>query len=150
VKAMSTGVRLNSIAILGSTVWASGNQSRHLLAFDRANGSRQRSVPKSTGTATIAPGFGSLWGLNLTRRTLGRLRSGSTRIRLATSGLTDRTAPGIPVWLDTGAASVWVGIRTTGAAVPDQVERIAPGPARSKIIGGFAVPAGIADMAVGD
>ena len=151
VKVIPTSVpRLNSIAIVGSTVWASANQSHHLLSFDRQDGSRGKSVPKSTGTATIASGFGSLWVLNLNRKTLGRLRSGSTRVRLATDGLTNNTAPGIPVLLDTGADSVWVGIKTTGAAIPDEVRRIAPGPVHSKIIGGFAVPSGLLAMAVGD
>jgi Protein kinase domain len=151
VKVIPTGLeRPNSIAILGSTVWVSANPSRHLVSFDRQDAARGKSVPKSAGTATIAPGFGSLWVLNVKRRTLGRLRAGSTQIRLATDRLTDRTGPGIPVLLDTGADSVWVGVQTTGSGVPDQIERIETGPVHSKVIGGFPVPNGLLAMTVAD
>ena len=144
-KTLHTGLRLNSIAVLSSTVWASANKAHRLLSFHRDDATRGEPAAKVAGTAAIAAGFGSLWLLNVRHGSLGRLRQGANKVKIEIPSLAGANQA---IVLHTGDGSVWTGILTRRLQ-QDAIQRIDPnGSGTAKIVGTIPVRSGLIDFGI--
>jgi DNA-binding beta-propeller fold protein YncE len=137
--------RPNSIAYAGGRVWVTSVRTGRLIGL-AADGKRKRrtiKLPWSSGTTSVAAGFGSLWVTNGQQSRLIRIDPASGKIQ------GDRLlGSGEAVVVAIGEGAVWVGRRASKSTdPPSAIIKVVPGGGAAKVIP-FGQE-GIADITVG-
>ncbi|HEV7751648.1 MAG TPA: hypothetical protein VGO71_08895, partial [Baekduia sp.] len=144
-KAAAVDPRPNSIAYARGRVWVTSVRTGRLIGLPADGEGARRSIklPWSSGTTSVAAGFGSLWVTNGRQSRLVRIDPVSGKVqgdRLLGDGEADVVTA--------GEGAVWVGRRAIKSTdPPSSIIKVLPGGGETKVIP-FGQE-GIGDIAVG-
>ncbi len=122
---IAAGARPDAVATAGGRVWVLSSATGEMHVLDAVTG-RERSrisLGASAPGAAIAAGFGSIWALKASTRSLIRIDGGTRQRHVDTSTTIDGT--GSPDRLATGEGAVWVAVRDPGGG-GDWIVKIDP------------------------
>jgi streptogramin lyase/predicted Ser/Thr protein kinase len=131
-KAVKVDARPNAITYARGRVWVTSGRTGRLTGVpaDGVGAVRRIKLPWSSGTTSVASGFGSLWVTNGQQSRLVRIDPVSGKLQ------GDRLlGSGEAVVVAAGEGAVWVGLRARKSTdPPSSVVRVVPGGGDTKVI----------------
>ena len=141
---VGVALRPNALAVAGGRVWVLSNPGGELVVLDPASQRQVKRISIGRGGSSLTGGFGSVWVLKATTRTLGRYNVRTLR-RLGEP--VEIPFGDDPVQVVAGQGALWVGVRTRNADGADEtVVKVDPSSLGRQ---GITIPGGVQDLAVG-